>query len=316
MYYIPHATAPAPPATAPSSTLALLLLSLVRVCIVASGRSGLDLVDQERSSNSVLIQDYPGHESLWCYRRFLCQTFLVAAPREALLCTPPTVEHRHQQQRQQQQQQQQQPDDHRAQDCHDTGLTTAGGGGVTPDEQGMAVSTPAPVPVPVAEGDGALATAAGDRYDWPRWNRAVAEWYETCVRADADEENSVEGEEDSDEGEEDTEESGEEDEHDGTGDLVEGGATDLSGVPGGELPGSIAGGGMLEEFLGREACFALKCATDQVGHRRLGTFLFVCFYLFRGRSLKVDSEVCRVVELPVVASVVKSNIFLSPAAYL
>ena len=105
--------------------------------------------------------------------------------------------------------------------------------------------------VVVAEGNN-LAAATGDPYDWPKWNRAVAEWYETYVRKDAEEEDSAEAEE------------VEEDELDGIGDMVEGDAPDLSGVAGGELPGVMAGGGMLEEFLGREACFALKCAADQV----------------------------------------------------
>ncbi|CAM9200906.1 unnamed protein product [Laminaria digitata] len=166
----------------------------------ASGRAGLDFVDQERSSNSVLIQDYPGHESLWCYRRFLCQTFLVTAP--------------------------------------------------------LSVPAPVPVPVAVAAGD-PLAAAGVDRYDWPRWNRAVTGWYERCVREDAEEQDSVDGEE-GEEGEE-----SEEDEHDGTDNMVEGDASDLCGVSGGGLPGAMGGGGTLEEFLGREACFALKCATDQ-----------------------------------------------------
>lgn len=42
-------------------------------------------MERELSSNSVLIRDYPGHESLWCYRRFVFQSFLVMTPPEDLL---------------------------------------------------------------------------------------------------------------------------------------------------------------------------------------------------------------------------------------
>ena len=164
------------------------------------------------------------------------------------------------QQQQQQQHLQHKPDDHRAQDCRNTGSMTGEGG--SSDELGVAVAMPTPVAVTVAEGD-PLTAATGDRCDWPRWNRAVVEWYERCVREDAEEQDSVEGEED------------EKDEYDGTDDMGEGDATDRSGVPEGELPGAVAGGGMLEEFLGREACFTLKCATDQVGHRRLRVSFYV-----------------------------------------
>ncbi|CAN0439947.1 unnamed protein product, partial [Hapterophycus canaliculatus] len=44
-----------------------------------SHETRLDLVERERSTNSDLLQDYPGHESLWCYRRFVCQALLVTA---------------------------------------------------------------------------------------------------------------------------------------------------------------------------------------------------------------------------------------------
>lgn len=45
----------------------------------------LDLVEKERSANSELLKDYPGHESLWCYRRFVCQALLVTAPHGTLV---------------------------------------------------------------------------------------------------------------------------------------------------------------------------------------------------------------------------------------
>lgn len=70
-------------------------LSVARVPFLpASGEAGLEFVERERSSNAVVVQDYPGHESLWCYRRFLCQAFLViAAPQETFLGThKPLVE--------------------------------------------------------------------------------------------------------------------------------------------------------------------------------------------------------------------------------
>ena len=123
------------------------------------------------------------------------------------------------------------------------------------------VAAPAEPPVAVVEG-GPLAAASGEGYDWARWNRAVRKWYDTCVREDAQDHDSVEDDEDEDE-DYDTDEM----------DMPEGDAPGLDGAPGGELPGAMAGGGMLEEFLGREACFALKCATDQVSRRKLDFWL-------------------------------------------
>lgn len=166
----------------------------------ASGGAGVAFVEKERSSNSVLIRDYPGHGSLWCYRRFICQAFLIVTPPRALI---------------------------------DNSLQAG-----VPDNQAATLGIDRDA-------------GAGDPYDWPGWNRATTQWYEGCVRADAMAQDTS-SDEDS-----------------------EGYTSSCEGARGevldyekaeGALPGAPAGGGALAEFLGQEARFALKCATDKVGN--------------------------------------------------
>lgn len=208
----------------------------------ASGETGPGFVERERSSNAVVIVDYPGHESLWCYRRFVWQSFLVTAPHVSLTRASRQPEH--------------------AED--DAAATTTRG--APPEAKptpragksaGSAVQPARHVQLD-AKGDGvsrstgaaAVARARlGDRYDWPGWNRAVTGWYEGCLRQDAEEQKMGDEEvEDLD----DEELALRDDECHG-GEAV------------GELPGAPTGGGVLANFLGREARFALKCASDQVG---------------------------------------------------
>ncbi|CBJ28281.1 conserved unknown protein [Ectocarpus siliculosus] len=153
----------------------------------------LGLVDKERSANSKLLRDYPGHESLWCYRRFVCQARLVTAPSSV------------------------------------AGPAAAAG---------RQSEEPPP------------SSSDKDRrgsYDWEAWGRAVTEWHDGCVRED----DRAAAAEDSDE---DSEE-----EHEHTTATEE---TDFEEAEG-ALPGAPSGGGPLATFLGQEARFALKCATDK-----------------------------------------------------
>lgn len=154
----------------------------------------LGLVDKERSANSKLLRDYPGHESLWCYRRFVCQARLVTAPSSV------------------------------------AGPTAAAG---------RQSEEPPP------------SSSDNDRrglYDWEAWGRAVTEWHDGCVRED----DKAAAVEDSDE---DSEE-----EHEDTTATEEADFEEAEGA----LPGAPSGGGLLATFLGQEARFALKCATDKV----------------------------------------------------
>ncbi|CAM9364482.1 unnamed protein product [Ectocarpus fasciculatus] len=153
----------------------------------------LGLVDKERSANSKLLRDYPGHESLWCYRRFVCQARLVTAPSSG------------------------------------AGPTAAAAGRKAEEEE----------PLPSSSSD-------NDRcYDWEAWGRALTEWHDGCVREDA----KAAAVEDSEEEEEDEGTTGSEE-------------ADFEEAEG-ELPGAPFGGGLLATFLGQEARFALKCATDK-----------------------------------------------------
>ncbi|CAM9491718.1 unnamed protein product [Ectocarpus sp. 6 AP-2014] len=153
----------------------------------------LGLVDKERSANSKLLRDYPGHESLWCYRRFVCQARLVTSPSSV------------------------------------AGPAAAAG---------RQSEEPPP------------SSSDKDRrgsYDWEAWGRAVTEWHDGCVRED----DKAAAVEDSDE---DSEE-----EHEHTTATEEADFEEAEGA----LPGAPSGGGPLATFLGQEARFALKCATDK-----------------------------------------------------
>lgn len=208
----------------------------------ASGETGLGFVERERSSNAVVIVDYPGHESLWCYRRFVWQSFLVTAPHASLTRASRQSEH--------------------AEDVAAATTTSGAPPEAEPTPRAGKSSVSAAQPArhvqPDAKGDGVPRSAEaavvararlGDRYDWPGWNRAVTEWYEGCIRQDAEEQKMGDEEvEDLD----DEELTLRDDECHG-GEAV------------GELPGAPTGGGMLAIFLGREARFALKCASDKVG---------------------------------------------------
>lgn len=191
-------------------------------------------MEKERSDNSKLLRDYPGHESLWCYRRFVCQAFLVIAPRNALLGT------------------------------------TGAGAGTGAGE--------AAVPRNVAEAPSSSTTTYDGGFDWARWSRAAAEWHEGCVLEDdkaakvldsseeeeeEEEEDGVDGEGGSRRGEDGDKESGRAAGGSGEADFED---------PDGVLPGAPAGGGLLAEFLGREARFALKCAADKVCVALAGSF--------------------------------------------
>lgn len=103
----------------------------------------------ECASNSTLIRDYPGHESLWCYRRFLFQVFLVA--------TPPQNLYRPRRLRKEQ------PGALRQQGAEDWVCE------IGVDSEGVSPET------------GLLE----DHYDWSGWRCAAAEWYEDCSRAEA-----------------------------------------------------------------------------------------------------------------------------------
>lgn len=233
----------------------------------ASGETGLGFVERERSSNSTVIVDYPGHESLWCYRRFVCQSFLLLiAPRASCLKNvsrqpqhaenstaavttttvsgaPPETEQRTPWVRKAAAVDAvQQPAVHNVQaDVKDNGVS--GGTGVA------AVACAAPAAATTA-------LAAADLYDWPGWSRAVTEWYEGCLRQDAEEQKMGE--------EVDEEEEEEEVDDDLDGEESELGDECHGGEAVGELPGAPLGGGTLADFLGREARFALKCASDKV----------------------------------------------------
>ncbi|CAN0478089.1 unnamed protein product, partial [Ectocarpus sp. 12 AP-2014] len=167
--------------------------ALAAISPASDEMSRLGLVDKERSANSKLLRDYPGHESLWCYRRFVCQARLVTAISSV------------------------------------AGPTTAAG---RQSEE---------PPPSSSDNDGR------GLYDWEAWGRAVTEWHDGCVREDdkaAAVENSDEDSEEVDEGTTATEEADFEEAE-------------------GALPGAPSGGGLLAKFLGQEARFALKCATDK-----------------------------------------------------
>ncbi|CAM9767098.1 unnamed protein product [Ectocarpus sp. 4 AP-2014] len=153
----------------------------------------LGLVDKERSANSKLLRDYPGHESLWCYRRFVCQARLVTAPSSV------------------------------------AGPTSAAG---RQSEE---------PPPPSSDNDRRCL------YDWEAWGRAVTEWHDGCVRADDKAAAVGDSDEDSEE------------EHEHTTATEEADFEEAEGA----LPGAPSGGRLLATFLGQEARFALKCATDK-----------------------------------------------------
>ncbi|CAM9512083.1 unnamed protein product [Scytosiphon promiscuus] len=147
--------------------------ALAALSPAASDETRLGLVQKERSANADLLQDYPGHESLWCYRRFVCQALLVTAPHGDLV--------------------------------------------------GTAQREAAGPPSPSSPSEGV--------FDWAGWGRAVAEWHDRCVLEDVKAAISEDA--------------------------------DFEAAVGAPLPGSPAGGGLLAEFLGEEARFALRCATDK-----------------------------------------------------
>lgn len=220
---------PPPRAAASSSHLFPAALTPQLLLLPASDDAGLGFVKKERSSNSELIRDYPGHESLWCYRRFVCQAFLVIAPLEALVATSRKSGGE---------------GDDVVEGGRSSELKTAGG-----NSAGAKASANV----------GCDPRATGDGYDWSGWNRAATEWYDRCVREDAEAQGSSE---DEDEDQDDT--------------LVFGETAGKCGSDHGDtreaLPGTPSHGGMLAEFLGQEAHFALRCAADKVGgnERRLG----------------------------------------------
>lgn len=187
----------------------------------ASRDAGLGLLEKERLSSSVLIEDYPGHESLWCYRRFVCQAFLVVARLETPVGPSRPPEHRR---------------DDAAIEPRDVTTEPLEEEHISTGAMSVAVESDS--------------CAEGGRYDWAGWNRAVTEWYECCLREDAELDDS------------------EEDEHDdglGFEERATGGGAGCR-EPDVQLPAAPAGGGILADFLGQEARFALKCATDKVSH--------------------------------------------------
>ncbi len=250
-----------------------------------SAERGLGALERERSANSRMLRDYPGHESLWCYRRFVCQAFLAIAPRRALTgpfggvtvtgdAVAAAVGLRN--------------DVAEGTTPHgdaadlvaatrlkdegglDNGRSTEGGGkagGGGGGEEGRDASQgQGTVLLPGAAIGGIdqhSATAAAGRsrggYDWAGWDRAVTAWHEGCVLEDAKAAAALENSSDD-----------EEEEEEETGGLSGGNVRD--GRAGaafeeaeGALPGAPAGGGLLAQFLGQEARFAIKCATDKVG---------------------------------------------------
>ena len=258
-----------------------------------ANQTRLDIVDMERSSNSKLLRDYPGHESLWCYRRFICQAFLVIAPRSVLLGTSAPAAALL-------------PD---TEAPSTTAIAAADGAsllGAARVEDGLGLENlerrdgggrgrgrgeDGRDPDPCGERDGSLLTGAAvreideplaaaaavardHRYDWAMWSRAATEWHEGCVLEDAKAAavlDSSEEEEDDEDEEDKEDEEDDVDEEEGPrrgGDKEGGGAAGESEADfeeaDGTLPGAPAGGGVLAEFLGREARFALKCATDKV----------------------------------------------------
>lgn len=96
----------------------------------------------------------------------------------------------------------------------------------------------------------------GEAYDWPGWNRAVMQWYEGSLDEDARMQESADSQDDDDDLDPD-------DAREERSKYTEA-VGDLDGIP--------RGGGILADFLGREARFALTCATDKVTsseiHRR------------------------------------------------
>ena len=109
------------------------------------------------------------------------------------------------------------------------------------------------------------AAVCGSGYDWAGWARAVKAWHEGCVLQDAKTAAVLDSSSDEEEEEEEEEEGG-------VGVGGGGGGKDKrAGVEFEEAEGALpgvpigGGGGMLATFLGQEARFALKCATDKVG---------------------------------------------------
>lgn len=202
----------------------------------ASGEARLGFVEMERSSNSLLIRDYPGHESLWCYRRFLCQAFLLMAPPAALLSTA-TVS----------------PQEEGTSPQENKSSDTARKGTRESEEVEFASEERLPSRKSLStktEENHFTAGNSGIGYDWAGWHRAVTEWYEGCLRVDAEEQDSTEDENSDDEIV--------------LGEGAQGDGPDYETAEG-MLPGAPSGGGMLARFLGEEVRFALKCATDKVG---------------------------------------------------
>eukprot|EP00752_Nemacystus_decipiens_P004469 g4081.t1 len=260
------------------------------VAISSVNQSRLDVLEKERSSNSKLLRDYPGHESLWCYRRFVCQAFLIITPRGALLgtgaaaaarqaaearlsvgnATPPAVDNGVIRAIVEDPRIEGDLEGLEEREGNEGGGGGGGAGGRTggrdpSDDRDGSLSTGAATGD--TDTDKPPAVAAFDRYDWARWSRAATEWHEGCVLDDAKASAVLDSsEEEVEEDEEDgVDEEGEhrrgKDEQSG-GYAVESGGIDFEEADG-ALPGAPAGGGQLAEFLGREARFALKCATDK-----------------------------------------------------
>ncbi|CAM9490647.1 unnamed protein product, partial [Pylaiella littoralis] len=160
----------------------------------------LDIVEKERSANSKLLRDYPGHESLWCYRRFVCQALLVIAPRHALIgigtssassastAAGKKVETQPLTQAATANKAATFPlRDTRAVDGPEnigSGLGAGGGGGARGGEGSQGSRSASDDNEDLASTSGA--TAACDcGYDWAGWGRAVTEWHDGCVREDA-----------------------------------------------------------------------------------------------------------------------------------
>lgn len=186
------------------------------------------------SSNSTLIKDYPGHESLWCYRRHAFQMFLVSTPPNLLLDSEETRD----------------------------SSSTAGGhqNGVNPETakegnrgsgNGVGGDTGNGVPRVVIpgrgdpDGDGTTTNSETlDACDWTSLNRAAMDAHDALVEEDLRDfaEDGFGAAYDPDEEDEDS--------------------TQPEAPPG--LAGVSRAQGSLADLLVREVQFALECATDKV----------------------------------------------------